>query len=641
MPSAEADPEGGGDRPALALRPRRTRWSRCCARAATPSSPRSADAVINWARKYSMFLYPFVTACCGMEFMSVAGPRYDIDRFGCALPRFSPRQADLLMVVGTITHRQAPDPEEGLRPDGRAEVGDGVRRLHLLGRALQQLRDGAGHRHDHPGRHLHPRLPAAPRGGARRPDQAPGARAGREGAGAPAATGRPRSSRCARSSRSRSPDEAAARAPTMADRFDLAVIGAGPGGYVAAIRAAQLGLRVAVIEDDQPGGVCLNWGCIPSQGAAHRRRAGRDPDAPRRDLRRQRERAARSTTAKLIDHSRKTADRLAKGVESLFKKNQIELVARARPPRGPDARSTSKGADAQRRRGARTCCSRRARASGCRPGLAVDGERVLTSREALAAKRMPERLVVIGAGAVGVEFAYVYAMYGAKVTMVEMASQMLPGADPELAAGAPARVPPQGHRGAARHALRGARRRTGAGVRVAVASEKGSRGARGRPGARRDRPPRRSRRTSASRPRGVELDRSGLRRGGRARGARARPACSRSATSSGGALLAHKASEEGIAAVEFLAGARSAAARPRTPSRPASTRSRRSRGSGSPRREARDALRRRPARRALPVHGVGQGARRGALGGLREDPRRAALRADRGRARGRRTARPS
>ena len=66
------------------------------------------DTVFNWGRKYSMFLYPFVTACCGMEFMSVAGPRYDIDRFGCALPRFSPRQSDLLMVVGTITHRQGP-----------------------------------------------------------------------------------------------------------------------------------------------------------------------------------------------------------------------------------------------------------------------------------------------------------------------------------------------------------------------------------------------------------------------------------------------------------------------------------------------------------------------------------------------------
>jgi len=66
------------------------------------------ETVVNWSRKYSLFLYPFVTACCGMEFMSTAGPRYDLDRFGAALPRFSPRQSDLLMVVGTITGRQAP-----------------------------------------------------------------------------------------------------------------------------------------------------------------------------------------------------------------------------------------------------------------------------------------------------------------------------------------------------------------------------------------------------------------------------------------------------------------------------------------------------------------------------------------------------
>jgi NADH-quinone oxidoreductase subunit B len=66
------------------------------------------DKATGWGRKFSLFSYPFVTACCGMEFMSVAGPRYDLDRFGCALPRFSPRQSDLLMVVGTITHRQAP-----------------------------------------------------------------------------------------------------------------------------------------------------------------------------------------------------------------------------------------------------------------------------------------------------------------------------------------------------------------------------------------------------------------------------------------------------------------------------------------------------------------------------------------------------
>ncbi|MBI3794531.1 MAG: NADH-quinone oxidoreductase subunit NuoB [Nitrospinae bacterium] len=68
----------------------------------------TVDAVIGWGRKYSFFTYPFITACCGMEFMSVAGPRYDIDRFGAALPRFSPRQADILLVVGTISHKQAP-----------------------------------------------------------------------------------------------------------------------------------------------------------------------------------------------------------------------------------------------------------------------------------------------------------------------------------------------------------------------------------------------------------------------------------------------------------------------------------------------------------------------------------------------------
>lgn len=66
------------------------------------------DKVVGWSRKYSFFVYPFVTACCGLEYMSVAGPRYDIDRFGAALPRFSPRQADLLFVVGTISHKQAP-----------------------------------------------------------------------------------------------------------------------------------------------------------------------------------------------------------------------------------------------------------------------------------------------------------------------------------------------------------------------------------------------------------------------------------------------------------------------------------------------------------------------------------------------------
>ena len=83
------------------------RWTTAAHFPRASSRPSCTDA-INWARKYSFFSYPFVTACCGMEYFSVAGPRYDIDRFGAALPRFTPRQADLLFVVGTITQRQAP-----------------------------------------------------------------------------------------------------------------------------------------------------------------------------------------------------------------------------------------------------------------------------------------------------------------------------------------------------------------------------------------------------------------------------------------------------------------------------------------------------------------------------------------------------
>ncbi len=109
---------------------------------------RLGDA-IQWARKYSFFSYPFVTACCGMEYMSVAGPRFDLDRFGAALPRFTPRQADLLMVVGTITHRQAPVLQRVYRQMAEPTLGDVVRCLHQLGRSLQQLRRRPGHRHHH------------------------------------------------------------------------------------------------------------------------------------------------------------------------------------------------------------------------------------------------------------------------------------------------------------------------------------------------------------------------------------------------------------------------------------------------------------------------------------------------------------
>ena len=213
-------------------------------------------------------------------------------------------------------------------------------------------------------------------------------------------------------------------------RFDLAVIGAGPGGYVAAIRAAQLGQKVAVIEEDRPGGVCLNWGCVPSKallcGAElvenlrkHGETFGVAADGIRLDY------------AKVVDHSRKSADRLCKGVQALFKKNRIELVKGRGRLAGPTSVEVSGESDRM------VEASHILLATGSREwvpaGFEVDGEFLLTSREALVSRRIPERLVVVGAGPVGIEFAYVYAMYGSKVTVVEMVDQMLPGADREVA----------------------------------------------------------------------------------------------------------------------------------------------------------------------------------------------------------------
>ncbi len=212
--------------------------------------------------------------------------------------------------------------------------------------------------------------------------------------------------------------------------FDLAVVGAGPGGYVAAIRAAQLGLRVAVVEADRLGGVCLNWGCIPSKAlltgaelvetlTQHGALFGVHANGLTLDY------------GKLIDHSRATADRLNRGVASLFKKNKIEWVQ----GRGRllSANSVAVSGPNERVLEAAHVLLATGSTEWAPPSIPIDGVRVLTSREALESRRVPERLAIIGAGAVGLEFAYVYAMYGAKVTLIEMVDQVLPGADVEVA----------------------------------------------------------------------------------------------------------------------------------------------------------------------------------------------------------------
>jgi dihydrolipoamide dehydrogenase len=213
-------------------------------------------------------------------------------------------------------------------------------------------------------------------------------------------------------------------------RFDLAVVGAGPGGYVAAIRAAQLGQRVAVIEEDRVGGVCLNWGCIPSKallsGAElvdRLRNHGETFGVVAGEL--------RLDYAKVVEHSRKTADRLCKGVQSLLEKHAITLVR----GRGRLAGATSVAVTGPDEGVVEASSVLLATGSTewVPPGVTVDGTRVLTSREALESKSMPGRIVIVGAGAVGLEFAYVYGMYGAKVTVIEMADQALPGTDKEVA----------------------------------------------------------------------------------------------------------------------------------------------------------------------------------------------------------------
>jgi len=331
-------------------------------------------------------------------------------------------------------------------------------------------------------------------------------------------------------------------------RFDLAVIGSGPGGYVAAIRAAQLGQRVAVIEADRAGGVCLNWGCIPSKalltGAelvdqlrSHGDTFGVSAGSLVLDY------------GKAIDHSRKSADRLCKGVQSLFKKNQITFL-HGRGRLASPTRVAVAGDDAGEIEADRVLLATGS-TEWVPPGVSVDGERVLTSREALLSKRMPDSIVIIGAGAVGLEFAYVYAMYGAKVTVIEMAGQALPGADPEVA-----QVVEREFRRKKIDIRTGTRfeelKVEPSGVRVSV--RKGDAGealvadqvlvAIGR------------------RPLSADL---GLEAAGVATDAKGFvPVDARFATSvasvlaigdlSGAPLLAHKASEEGVAAVEFAAG---------------------------------------------------------------------------------------
>lgn len=215
-------------------------------------------------------------------------------------------------------------------------------------------------------------------------------------------------------------------------KYDLVVIGGGPAGYAAAIRAGQLGKKVACIEQERPGGTCLNWGCIPSKALLksaelfnkikHSEDLGITVKGLDYDF------------SKIIGRSRNVAGTMAKGIEFLFKKNKVEHFSGVGTVGVPGMVEITDGKD----KGKILSTDKILIATGCKPrqlpDLEVDGERVMTSRQALDMKQQPKSIVIVGAGAIGAEFAYFLNAFGTKVTLVEMLDQVLPVEDHETAA---------------------------------------------------------------------------------------------------------------------------------------------------------------------------------------------------------------
>jgi dihydrolipoamide dehydrogenase len=210
--------------------------------------------------------------------------------------------------------------------------------------------------------------------------------------------------------------------------YDLAVIGGGPGGYLAAIRAAQLGMKTVCIERDVLGGVCLNWGCIPSKSLIHNAEVlSIVNNAAKYGI------VTGAVTADYsvaLQRSRKVVERLTKGVSGLFKKNGVEHVQGQAQLVGPHTIAVGD---------TRIEATNIIIATGARPrlvpGIEIDGTTVVTYREAILQDTAPTNAVIIGGGAIGVEFGFVYNSYGAKVTIVEALPRIMAKEDDEVSSG--------------------------------------------------------------------------------------------------------------------------------------------------------------------------------------------------------------
>ena len=327
--------------------------------------------------------------------------------------------------------------------------------------------------------------------------------------------------------------------------YDVVVIGGGPGGYSAAIRARQLGLKTALVEDAELGGTCLNWGCIPTKALLKQAEVyrlflraeefGLRVDKPTVDW------------DAVIGRSRRVAAQLAKGVAALMRKNQVEVFA-GRGRLTPSRQVVVEGVEAPLE------AAHVVLATGSRPksipGVEFDGERIIASREAMVVAAQPASLAIIGAGAIGVEFAYFYRAFGSKVLLLEALPQILPREDEEIAAGLAESLTRQGIEVVPQARVEEVKRqKRGVALRYRVGAEEQTR-----------------RVEQVLVATGVQGNIEGL--GLEALGIRTRDGAivvdERMQTSAKGIyaigdvagppLLAHAAAQEGIAAVEFIAG---------------------------------------------------------------------------------------
>jgi dihydrolipoamide dehydrogenase len=212
--------------------------------------------------------------------------------------------------------------------------------------------------------------------------------------------------------------------------YDLIVIGGGPAGYAGAIRAGQLGKKVLCVELEKAGGTCLNWGCIPTKAllkSAELYTKMKKPEAYGLTAK-----EVGFDFVKVIERSRGVAGQMAKGIEFLFKKNKVDYIVGRAQVNAAGMVSITEGES----KGKFFKTKNILIATGCKmrkiPGLDYDGVRVMTSREALAPKAQPKSVIIVGAGAIGVEFAYFYNALGTPVTLVEMLPQLLPVEDEEV-----------------------------------------------------------------------------------------------------------------------------------------------------------------------------------------------------------------